>query len=83
MILNVGGFGYQMADIQFDDINYFEGASCNGWKAYSQTKSAQLLGTRAWTLRLKDRGIAVLIAHLGSMFHVPTCGLTATNIFVK
>lgn len=37
----------------------------NGWKAYGQAKSAQLLGTRGLANRLKGQDIAVIIAHPG------------------
>jgi NAD(P)-dependent dehydrogenase (short-subunit alcohol dehydrogenase family) len=39
----------------------------NGWKAYGQAKSAQLLGTRGLANRLKAKGIAVLAAHPGGI----------------
>ncbi|PVH97060.1 NAD(P)-binding protein [Periconia macrospinosa] len=65
LILNVGSLGYQMADIQLNDINYSNGQSYNGWKAYGQAKSAQILGTRGLANRLKGKGIAVLVAHPG------------------
>ena len=81
-ILNVGSLGYQMADVEFDDINFQvcilgntshrsfinmlkNGSTYNGWKAYGQAKSAQLLGTRGLANRLKGKKIAVLIAHPG------------------
>jgi len=64
-VLNVGSLGYQMADIAYDDINFKNGESYNGWKAYGQAKSAQLLGTRGLASRLKGKGIAVLVAHPG------------------
>ncbi|CAI6331429.1 unnamed protein product [Periconia digitata] len=65
LILNIGSLGYQMSDIQYDNINYSNGESYNGWKAYGQAKSAQLLGTRGLANRLKGKGIAVLVAHPG------------------
>ncbi|KAF2830346.1 NAD(P)-binding protein [Ophiobolus disseminans] len=65
VILNVGSLGYQMADINYGDINFSNGKTYNGWKAYGQAKSAQLLGTRGLANRVKGKGIAVLIAHPG------------------
>jgi len=65
LVLNVGSLGYQMADINFDDVNFKNGELYNGWKAYGQSKSAQLLGTRGLANRLKGNGITVLIAHPG------------------
>ncbi|KAK3197387.1 hypothetical protein GRF29_216g19550 [Pseudopithomyces chartarum] len=65
VVLNVGSLGYQMADITFDDFNFKNGLEYNGWKAYGQAKSAQLLGTRGLANRLKGQDIAVIIAHPG------------------
>ncbi|KAH7387012.1 hypothetical protein DE146DRAFT_792067 [Phaeosphaeria sp. MPI-PUGE-AT-0046c] len=65
VILNVGSLGYQMADINYDDVNFSNGDTYNGWKAYGQAKSAQLLGTRGLANRLKGKDIAVLVAHPG------------------
>ncbi|CAG8962043.1 hypothetical protein HYFRA_00005085 [Hymenoscyphus fraxineus] len=65
MILNVGSLGYQLDDVHFSDINYENGKMYNGWRAYGQAKSAQLLGTQALAKRLRGKGIPVLIAHPG------------------
>jgi NAD(P)-dependent dehydrogenase (short-subunit alcohol dehydrogenase family) len=103
LVLNVGSLGYQMADIDFEDVNFSvslpsycpfhpsnniskirtwlvyldlkyltnltqnpqNSTSYNGWKAYGQSKSAQLLGTRGLANRVKDKNITVLIAHPG------------------
>ncbi|KAF2875358.1 hypothetical protein BDV95DRAFT_315729 [Massariosphaeria phaeospora] len=65
VVLNVGSLGYQLGDIAFDDVNFQNGENYNGWKAYGQAKSAQLLGTRGLANRLKGKNITVLIAHPG------------------
>jgi NAD(P)-dependent dehydrogenase (short-subunit alcohol dehydrogenase family) len=65
VIVNVGSLGYQMWDIVLDNINFNDGADYNGWKAYGQAKSAQILGTRGLANKLEGKKIAVLVAHPG------------------
>lgn len=83
VVLNVGSLGYQMADIDYENVNFSvssipakysmrlivsqDGETYNGWKAYGQAKSAQLLGTRGLANRLKGKDVAVLVAHPGGM----------------
>ncbi|KAH6668228.1 hypothetical protein B0J14DRAFT_488799, partial [Halenospora varia] len=64
-IVNVGSLGYQLGEVQFEDINFQDGKTYNPWKAYGQAKTAQLLFNVLLARKMKDKGAAVFIVQPG------------------
>jgi NAD(P)-dependent dehydrogenase (short-subunit alcohol dehydrogenase family) len=64
-IVNVASGAHKTGKIHFDDINLHKGF--NVFKAYSQSKLANVLFTRELARRVKDRGIAVNCCHPGAV----------------
>lgn len=46
-IVNVTSVGHTIAGVQFDDLNFGDGKNYHPWKAYGQSKSANILFTRS------------------------------------
>ncbi|KAI9692623.1 MAG: hypothetical protein M1820_009500 [Bogoriella megaspora] len=82
IIVNVGSLGYQLGEVNFDDINFDmsgldsisgltkllliqNGKNYNGWRAYGQAKTSNLLFTHALSKRLAKKGIPVVAVHPG------------------
>jgi NAD(P)-dependent dehydrogenase (short-subunit alcohol dehydrogenase family) len=68
-IVNVASGVHYRAKIHFDDLNLTRGY--NGWKAYSQSKLANVLFTYELVRRIEDRSIAI---------NTLTPGMVATRI---
>ena len=64
-IVNVASGAHKTGKIHFDDINLHK--SFNVFKAYSQSKLANVLFTRELARRVKDRGITVNCCHPGAV----------------
>lgn len=64
-IVNVASGAHKTGKIHFDDINLNKGF--NVFKAYSQSKLANVLFTRELARRVKDRGITVNCCHPGAV----------------
>ena len=64
-IVVVASGAHKTGKIHFDDINLHKGF--NVFKAYSQSKLANVLFTRELARRLKDRGITVNCCHPGAV----------------
>lgn len=64
-IVNVSSGAHKTGKIHFDDINLHKGF--NVFKAYSQSKLANVLFTRELARRVKDRGITVNCCHPGAV----------------
>ena len=64
-IVNVASGAHKTGKIHFDDINLHKGF--NVFKAYSQSKLANVLFTRELARRVKDRGITVNCCHPGAV----------------
>lgn len=75
-IVNVSSHGYRISPFRFDDWNFSGGKTYNGWAAYGQAKTAQILFTVALTKRFRDRGLTSTAVHPGNIF---TTGL-ATHL---
>src|SRR5215813_3842049 len=69
-IVNVGGDAYMYGNIDFDDLNIENGY--DGWKAYKQSKLANLLFTYELARRLEGTGVTANCMHPG---------VVGTNIF--
>ena len=64
-IVNVASGAHKTGKIHFDDINLHKGF--NVFKAYSQSKLANVLFTRELARRVKDKGITVNCCHPGAV----------------
>ncbi|KAL2782641.1 hypothetical protein BJX66DRAFT_345650 [Aspergillus keveii] len=66
-IVNVTSRGYQLGNIQWDDIS-FKSTPYNKWHAYAQSKAANILFSSALARRLAGRNIASFSVHPGTIF---------------
>lgn len=64
-IVNVASGAHKTGKIHFDDVNLHK--SFNVFKAYSQSKLANVLFTRELSRRLADKGITVNCCHPGAV----------------
>ncbi|CAF9904224.1 MAG: hypothetical protein HETSPECPRED_003445 [Heterodermia speciosa] len=64
-IINVASLGYQLAEPNLDDPNFENGKSYNGWRAYGQSKTANILYSIALGKKLRSKDIAVFAVHPG------------------
>lgn len=64
-IVNVASGAHKTGKIHFDDVNLHKGF--NVFKAYSQSKLANVLFTRELSRRLADKGITVNCCHPGAV----------------
>ena len=78
-IINVTSGAHKVGKIHFDDYNLNKGFSVI--KAYSQSKLANVLFTRALAERLKDKGITVNCCHPGAV--ATSIGVDRTTGFGK
>ncbi|KAH9204291.1 hypothetical protein DL95DRAFT_529323 [Leptodontidium sp. 2 PMI_412] len=56
-IVNVSSSGFELAGVRFDDYNFEEGKAYSPWLAYGQSKTANVLFSKALAQKLKNRGI--------------------------
>jgi NAD(P)-dependent dehydrogenase (short-subunit alcohol dehydrogenase family) len=63
-IVNVSSNGHQIAGIDFDDPNFRE-REYTPWSAYGQSKTANVLFTKALETRLGDHGVHSFVIHPG------------------
>ncbi|KAL3489186.1 hypothetical protein BJX62DRAFT_209717 [Aspergillus germanicus] len=66
-IVNVTSRGYQLGNIQWDDIS-FKSKPYNKWHAYAQSKAANILFSSALARRLASRNITSFSVHPGTIF---------------
>lgn len=64
-IINVSSDGYRLGPVRFQDYNFQDGAYYEQWKAYGQSKSANMLFTVELAKRLKSRNILSFSLHPG------------------
>ncbi|KAH8901850.1 putative short-chain dehydrogenase [Coniochaeta sp. PMI_546] len=62
-IVNVSSSGHRISPFRFEDWNFSDGATYDGWTAYGQSKTANNL----FTTELARRGITSLAAHPGTI----------------
>ncbi|KAF7960897.1 hypothetical protein EAE96_000569 [Botrytis aclada] len=68
VIVNVGSLGYELGEVNLDDINFEEGQTYNAWKAFGQSKTAMLLWNIALGKKLTNKGVSTLVVHPGTTF---------------
>lgn len=82
-IINVTSDGYMLGAFRFEDYNFKDGAEYNGWNGYGQSKTANILFTRALASRLADRGIFSLAIHPGVILESGIGRNTTSGMFEK
>lgn len=60
-VVNVSSDGHKLSPFRFEDWNFSGGKTYDGWTAYGQTKTANIL----FTVELARRGITAFAAHPG------------------
>ncbi|OIW22478.1 short-chain dehydrogenase [Coniochaeta ligniaria NRRL 30616] len=63
-VVNVTSLGHKITPFRFDDWNFSDGATYDGWTAYGQSKTANIL----FTTELARRGVTSLAAHPGTIY---------------
>ena len=64
-IINVSSGWHRIGKINFDDLNFNKPNSYSAFKAYSQSKLANVLFTRELAKRLKDTNVSTFSLHPG------------------
>ncbi|KAF2714124.1 dehydrogenase [Pleomassaria siparia CBS 279.74] len=67
-IVNVSSKGHEMSSIRFDDYNFKDGKTYNQWYAYGQSKTGNILFTKALTEKLGPKGLKAYSLHPGVTF---------------
>jgi len=62
-VVNVSSWAHMMSNIRFDDINFDDGKDYDTWKAYGQSKTANIL----FSVGLNLRGVKSFSLHPGSI----------------
>ncbi|KAI1127589.1 WW domain-containing oxidoreductase [Nemania abortiva] len=64
-IVNVSSDGHRLNPIRWDDYNFENGANYNKWRAYGQSKTANMLFTLSLAEKLGNRGLQTYSLHPG------------------
>lgn len=64
-IVNVTSRGHSISPVRFDDPTFSGGKEYDGWSAYGQSKSANILFSVELARRLADRGVYAYSVHPG------------------
>ncbi|KAF2738236.1 NAD(P)-binding protein [Polyplosphaeria fusca] len=67
-IVNVTSDGHRASPIRFSDPNFSKGKEYNQWLAYSQSKTANILFSKALAQKLGARGLKSFSLHPGVIF---------------
>lgn len=67
-IVNVSSDGHRLSSIRFDDHNFEEGKTYNQWVAYGQSKTANILFSKALAEKLGSKGLKSYSLHPGVVF---------------
>jgi NAD(P)-dependent dehydrogenase (short-subunit alcohol dehydrogenase family) len=67
-IVNLTSLGHKISPFRFDDYNFSNGAAYDGWSAYGQTKTANILFSVALAKKLHDKGVCSYAVHPGNIF---------------
>ncbi len=70
--MNLSSFGHQLEEMNLHDYNFSNGKTYNPWKAYGQSKTANILFTVSLRERLSSKGISAFAVHPG--------GIAETNL---
>lgn len=64
-IVNLTSMAHQFSDIRWDDLTFDDGKTYDRWLAYGQSKTANVVFTRALVEKFASRGIKSLSLHPG------------------
>ncbi|PLB46463.1 short-chain dehydrogenase [Aspergillus steynii IBT 23096] len=64
-VVNLSSSGYRISHFHFDDWNFSDGKTYDGWTGYAQSKTANILFAIGFTNRIKHRGITSTALHPG------------------
>ncbi|KAI2469538.1 retinol dehydrogenase 13 [Annulohypoxylon bovei var. microspora] len=67
-IVNVSSQGHRITAFRFEDYNFSGGAAYDGWSAYGQSKTANILFSVELARRLAARGIRAYSTHPGGIY---------------
>ncbi|KAI1397222.1 retinol dehydrogenase 13 [Hypoxylon fuscum] len=67
-IVNVTSKGHRLSPFRFDDYNFSNGAAYDGWSAYGQSKSANILFSVELARRLASKGVRSYSVHPGTIY---------------
>lgn len=65
VVVNVSSGGYELADINYDDVNFDQGKNYNSWVAYAQGKTANLLFSVAIAEKGSKHGVTAFAVNPG------------------
>lgn len=66
-IVNVSSGGHYVGPVRFDDYNFDDGKDYDGWSAYGQAKTANILFSRSLAEKLGSKGVFSYSLHPGSI----------------
>ncbi|KAJ9134304.1 Retinol dehydrogenase 13 [Pleurostoma richardsiae] len=66
-IVNVTSHGHRVSPVRFDDPAFSGGKTYDGWSAYGQSKTANMLFSVELARRLADRGVYSFSVHPGGI----------------
>ncbi|KAF2851266.1 NAD(P)-binding protein [Plenodomus tracheiphilus IPT5] len=64
-VVNVASDGHRFSGIRFEDPNFSDGAVYDPWDAYGQSKTANILFSKALAEKLGDKGLRAYSLHPG------------------
>ncbi|KAI0383626.1 retinol dehydrogenase 13 [Hypomontagnella monticulosa] len=67
-IVNVSSRGHKISGVRLDDYNFSNGKAYDGWSAYGQSKTANILYSMELARRLASKGIKAYSLHPGSIY---------------
>ncbi|KAF2661580.1 WW domain-containing oxidoreductase [Lophiostoma macrostomum CBS 122681] len=67
-IVNVSSSGHRLGPVRFDDYNFQDGKVYNSWEAYGQSKTANILYSKALATKLASSGLKAYSLHPGVTF---------------
>lgn len=66
-IVELSSSGHQLGEVRLDDWNFDNGKTYDPWKAYGQSKTANILFTVSLAEKLASKGILAFAVHPGSI----------------
>jgi NAD(P)-dependent dehydrogenase (short-subunit alcohol dehydrogenase family) len=66
-VVNLSSNAYAMGRVRFEDINFQKG-EYNSWESYAQSKSANVLYSKALAQKYKSKGLVAFSVHPGAIW---------------
>jgi NAD(P)-dependent dehydrogenase (short-subunit alcohol dehydrogenase family) len=67
-VVNISSDGHRLGSIRFDDYNFSNGEKYDQWEGYGQSKTANILFSRALAQKLGPKGLHAYSVHPGTTF---------------